>query len=405
MFLSGHEAIVGEVLDECFGGAARFFEGLGRRCGRGKEGGRQGCTPAALLLGLRYVDAPCGRYTVTPDGRVRFTSRRLCGLADVPRLLRERRLGEGALAQSHAGYFAHWHAMSTDPRNTAGKIRGKILRSVLGFCLLALRDDGALAPSASASGRAALAPNAMWVGMALHVLTDSYSPAHTVRGGAGAPAAERVPPARRRRHDRELPLRVRVHEAVKDLARRTGGVAHRTEPELLAALDAALAAQGAPGAAARAYARGHEKQLWRAYKAMEFEFECQRAVEAEVGARALRAAEARGGGGEDGGDIVAFQYYGAQSRLAHARLDLLSHARARPALYARMKAECCEFLRLWREAAAGRLGVRAYLREVLAFLVGGPFRMRAGLLARRTDTVAAAARSLLVALRRQPRGS
>ena len=58
MFLSGHEAIVAEVLRECFGG--RYFEDPPLRRHRG-------CSEAALVQGLRYVDAPCGRYTLN-DG-------------------------------------------------------------------------------------------------------------------------------------------------------------------------------------------------------------------------------------------------------------------------------------------------------------------------------------------------
>lgn len=400
MFLSGHEEIVAEVLREGFSG--RYFDTVGVQLQRFRS--FRNFTEASLVEGLRYVDAPCGHFKVLRDGRVRLTSRRVCGLSDWAMMLRESTFSEVQLFQFHKGYFAHLHSMTTDPRNTVGKIRAKVLRSVLGFCLLALFGDAALVPGSP--NKLALSLDAGYLGMALHVLTDSYSPAHTLR----APErGVRVPLVPARKQDRGFITQIAVHDAVKALARGLT-VQHRTEKAFLAALTEGLTLE-------LEYVRGREKQLWRAYKAMEFEYETIRAVESILGGPGKIDAAVAGDLGvsknvagpgspkpagprsqsEREGDVTSFQYYGVQSTLQHARLDLLSSVRARPLVYKRMKAECCEFLRMFRDAVASmeetgpsRQKVRGYLLRVLRFLVDGPFRIHRSRLGRRTDLVAAA---------------
>lgn len=163
MYTSGHEAILRDAL---------------KRLGSG-EAPEHGDVKL-LLKGLKYPDFPCGSYQLDAheldahrhDGHGRLGmsfKRKSCSLFQ---LLHDVTLRPNIFASafaSHNGYFSVWHSMTYDPQRTVGQITRDIIDQVLSFLLLAVSDD---------------TPERMrffWLGMALHVVMDAYSPAHVLR--------------------------------------------------------------------------------------------------------------------------------------------------------------------------------------------------------------------------------
>lgn len=124
-----------------------------------------------LKTGLKYPDFPCGKYELTPEGKLNF-KQKLCSLLRVvddisffPDIF-------SVSYSSHNGYFSLWHAMTFDPSQNDKQIQAEILNQILSFCKLSLVDDTLTAGSQ---------PNTFWLGMALHTIMDAYSPAHVLR--------------------------------------------------------------------------------------------------------------------------------------------------------------------------------------------------------------------------------
>jgi hypothetical protein len=131
-----------------------------------------------MLVGLKYPDFPCGKYKFD-NGRMKM-SKTLCGffkLMDdtvfIPNMF-------SMSYSSHNGYFSIWHAMTYNPKTN---ITDEIIDHIMAMCKLAILDDTLDSP----------APNAFWLGFALHSIMDSYSPAHLIREGTKIPVPKKEP--------------------------------------------------------------------------------------------------------------------------------------------------------------------------------------------------------------------
>ena len=125
-----------------------------------------------LRIGLEYPDFPCGKFSIAENDRVIF-QKKLCSVFKLMKNL----VGKGnrfsSSYSSHKGYYSIWHSMTYNPERSVGKITNDIIEQILALLDLAFMDDThpVLPPQSSF----------FWLGMALHVVMDSYSPAHVLR--------------------------------------------------------------------------------------------------------------------------------------------------------------------------------------------------------------------------------
>lgn len=322
------------------------------------------------MFGLKYVDTPCGKYEVL-KGKVYFTDRRLCSLTHLAHLYHEGLFGESKLFQYHKGFFAHLHAMSTDPENTVGKIRNKVVMSILGYSLLALYDNNVF------DANPKLNPNMMWVGMIMHTITDSYSPAHTIRDPKASFTLKDSFHDKKGMEPGKL-MRLRVHENIKSFAKGIS-IEYQTR-ELFVSKLHSMALDDEEFK----YITKQSKQLWNMYMIMEFEYETNQVVLKHV--KSLKTIRGATDALEHHGDIVAFQYYENQPPLMHSRFDLLRYAKKDMELYQRMKDECRDFLLMYKEVLQTH-DVDKFLKNVLKFLVTRPFRVHKNHMKKKTNKV------------------
>jgi hypothetical protein len=127
-----------------------------------------------IRTGLKFPDFPKGTYTEDEKtGKLMFTH----DLLSLARLGMEIIVNPDlykASFSSHNGIHSVWHAMSYDPKLTKNDIRNEIISDVLVCLKLAVQNDAVVG---SAFGK----PDFVWLGRALHTISDSYSPAHVVR--------------------------------------------------------------------------------------------------------------------------------------------------------------------------------------------------------------------------------
>jgi hypothetical protein len=129
----------------------------------------------AIKLGLRYPDFPCGLY-MFQDGRLVLT-KSLCSLIQTFKDVTNNFASSYA---SHNGYYSVWHSMTYSPERSVAKITRDIIDQVISFLWLCFVDEN--------TEESRPEPEYFWLGMALHIIMDSYSPAHTLRCSAGASA-------------------------------------------------------------------------------------------------------------------------------------------------------------------------------------------------------------------------
>jgi hypothetical protein len=157
MYTPGHVAILRDAMMRLRGGSRGFF-------GADRGARRRGWYE--LAKALSYPDFPCGRVQVLGDA-VLEERMEACGLLQLGAAMLLDRLSLGH--QSHNGFYSLWHAMTYDPDKPVENIARNICEYVLICCQLAHE-------------RRSL----FWLGFALHIVMDAYSPAHTLRIGEGA---------------------------------------------------------------------------------------------------------------------------------------------------------------------------------------------------------------------------
>ena len=197
MFIQGHIEIIQDILDNHL--PKGFFKFIDHPADKK--------TLKNLFIGLQYPDAPCGKYEVSSNNSILFKRAKICEITKLFKLFSGASYGESKIFQFHKGYFAHLHSMSTDPENTVLKIRNKIINSIIGYALLAVYDDTLLNDTDRQ-----IKPNLFWIGIILHMITDSYSPAHTIRN-------HNYTKVKSVEKDKALLERLEVHELIKTLAK------------------------------------------------------------------------------------------------------------------------------------------------------------------------------------------
>lgn len=184
MHLTGHKAILLEALarlsdDEARGLAALTSPPPAAAVAAAVDPRER--LAKVLLPGVYYPDLPCAKRTVR-GGRVRHTRMRLCSVRKlVGSVGLSTRLME--IYASHNGVMSYLHAMAPLPDARVRQVRDRVLAQTLVLFATALCDDTSdldLPPESRDSPR----PNPFWLGQALHVLMDSYSPAHTLRANS-----------------------------------------------------------------------------------------------------------------------------------------------------------------------------------------------------------------------------
>ena len=316
-----------------------------------------------LKKGIQYVDAPCGKFGIK-NNSVYVYRRRVCEITNLSKLFFENDFGESKIFQFHKGFFAHLHAMTTDPDNSVRKIRDKIIVSVLGYSLLAYYDGNIFDSDPK------VLPNAMWAGMVLHIITDSYSPAHTMR----SPKLKYNTMQAKNIIGNDKKMRLIVHETIKTIAK---------QPKLLGYDYFLDEVKSACPAASHVFIDHKAKQLYKIYEVFKFEYDTNRMVDTMI-SRWKNIPQYSGK--EVDGDIVAFQYYDEQPAILHMRLDQLQYTRNNKKLYERMIAECKQYMLLYKKVLMDG-DVTAYLDAVLRLMVDGTFRIHKRYLADKTNKI------------------
>lgn len=347
MFISGHIEIVKEVLDEYFDGD--YFAGLKNYKKVNKK---------LLLRGLEIVDLPCQKYKVDHINKsIILRKHNVCKVHKMLNLFHDMTTGENAIFQFHRGYFSHHHSMSTDPENSVLKIRNKIIMSVLGYCLLSVYDQTVFFEKPSFS------PNSIWIGYIMHILTDSYSPAHTIRLNSNKTKTF----SQAKTVDAKTSDKLYIHEKIKSLSKQRD-VIYETKKQFIEKLVSISEPRF------EKIINKNAKTYWKMYKVFKFDYDVNHLIEYWSNEIIRTQGLSSERNVENEYDIINFQHYSSQPFMSHFKYDFLDRVRRIPKMYMRMKKECFDFLVLYKTVLRTK-DIEAFLRGVLIFLLNGPFHI------------------------------
>lgn len=358
MYLLGHIEIINDVLSNNI--FDNFFKNKGNKFSK-----------INLIKGLQYVDFPCGKYKIK-DNKIIFQSRQICKLNNLFKLYLDKTQSESQIYQQHKGFFSHLHSMSTDPNNNMLKIRNRILISVLGYSLLALYDDNIFDENPK------IQLNTIWIGMIMHIITDSYSPAHTIRDKN----AHFYHIKSNNNDDDDKKIRLKVHEIIKLLARQEN-ILYKNSSIFIKSILSEIKKEEEEKEYTIDYIKNQKSQLYNIYKSFKFEYDTNRLVRKKEKSVDNTIGEL---GHEKNGDIIAFQYYEGQPLGLHSKLDFLSYVKNNKQLYKRMVDECTEYLILYKNVVETG-DVSLFLHKVLELLLEKTFHINNKYLQDKTDKI------------------
>lgn len=313
MFLSGHE----EILDDVFDKMPNDYFSLNKIY--------KFFNKDKILKGLIYVDLPCGVYELTKDKKnYIFHSKTLCSSIKILNILNDvPTRGNVNIFQYHRGHFAYLHSMTTDPENTNRKIRDKIITSIIGYALLAIYDDKIYDKN--------IYPNAMWIGFILHIITDSYSPSHTIRSNK----------LRYKIIDNTIHKELKTYENIKFLAKQN--IIYK-------------------------YSSFGNKKDYDTYKLLKFNYDINKIAESYK-IKSIKEPTIY-----TEGDIISFQYSLNQPLLMHQRLDLLFNIKNNKRMYKKMLDECRDLLIIYKEVLMTR-NIKKYIYDIQHLIINRVFKM------------------------------
>jgi hypothetical protein len=306
-----------------------------------------------LEIGLIYPDKPCGRYEIS-DLSIKF-NKKICEITKLLRMFDDKHFGESKVYQFHKGYFTHLHSMSTDSNNSVLKMRNKIIVSILGYSLLTIYDDTIF------SKNPVIKPNTFWLGIILHIITDSYSPAHTIRD-------PKIPTTKINLDtniDIDKQMRLDVHEIIKSLAKKS--IIFKDKDEFIITLAKEVKD-------AKDFINSQSRSLWKIYKVFKFEYDTNKLINRLLKNNKIDLLKTQNNNKNNYGDIISFQYYPEQSMLMHLRLDLLTYVKDNPRIYKRLINECLEVLKLYKEVLETK-DINKFILNMYQFIITRTFNI------------------------------
>lgn len=319
-----------------------------------------------LKKGSIYPDLPCGKYKIS-NNNILFTNYTLCKSSNILKLLYDVDYGEENIYQFHRGYFAHLHSMTTDPENNVLKIRNKIITSIIGYGLLAVYDNTLF------DEKPKISPNIFWIGLILHIITDSYSESHTIRNLK----AKYIKTKSKETNENKI-MRLKIHNLIKNIAKESDIYSKKNFiSKLLLELENNLDII--------TFIKKQKNILYKSYIIFKFEYNTIN----KVSKYCHNLDKKLSSGSNDKvkyGDIVAFQYSLNQPLLFHQKLDLIDNILKNKIMYNKMIYECVYLLKIYKIFLEDN-NVKKFIKNILELTLNRTFKINIKYLKDKTDKI------------------
>lgn len=173
MYIPGHLQLLGEALDLLSVADQQYLFNIPHDH---FDAVRQSSNTAeaALYDGVIFPDIPCAKRSLTKGLAIQHDKLKSCNHRKLVSVSANKFSERYA---THKGALSSYHSMAPLTSVSVQSVRDDTVKLILVLLATSLMDD----TTASSSKGERL--NIYWLGIALHVLMDSYSPAHTLRNG------------------------------------------------------------------------------------------------------------------------------------------------------------------------------------------------------------------------------
>lgn len=334
MYLSGHDTIMNDILDDLTPQEKALIGG------------------EALRRGLYYPDLPCGKYDI--DGKHVFMAKKTtCNLWNLIKLYDPKNNEFYEIFQSHKGILAYLHSMTPNPSFTVKDVRDSIVMQICGFFLLAVYDRNLYKKQPE------VLPDPFWLGALLHIVMDSYSPAHAIRSN---PKKITIPP--RSPYTPSRLMRKRIRDTILDAIRTEVKTSKIDNQETFIER---LRVAFQHDQTALSFIDRHNDQLYTSFLNFTFDTQLMRKTKKNIKVHDLSHDK------PNKYDIKNFMYYNNQFNFYHQRKDFLYTITRDKHLYSKMVKECSYIVQLYLKALTSN-GFDV-LQTLYDFLLSGPYRI------------------------------
>jgi hypothetical protein len=344
MYLTGHKEILKDVLATF----RYYFSGLRF----------PNVNPRMLFKGMSYPDIPCGKYEIRDNDHVVMSKKQTCNIIKLYKVIGDFHQFK-EIFQSHRGVYSFLHAMTINPATKVKDIVSTISTHATAYMFMSIYDNNYFDTSKGPS------PNIFWVGVVMHIITDSYSQSHTMRL-----VDRRI----------TLPVRDKTVPFVKFMMRLNKILFKALDRKVLYTkeeLERILLQKYKTDATVKLYVNTKMKEIYKAYRMYMFEKQTIEVTQKLVGQSPEPASDRKLY------DIYNFQFYNNQSSMYHKRKDMLTQIKKYPQLYERMHNECREILRMYKECLTNIAAqphdhiniTKTFLTNVYHYLLNNTFRV------------------------------
>lgn len=370
MYINGHTSILDEVID-LLDNQNIYFDNTIRD---------DKVKYSKLRKGMIYPDLPCGKYELINDKNDIFSIMKKKTVCSITRL--HKIMGHldnlKEIFHSHRGINAFLHSMSYNPKLKASNIRDTILSNIMAYAMLSIYDkdyykDNIIEPS----------PSIFWIGIILHIITDSYSQSHTIRLEKTTTDVK----TERLSWDPYVKFRMLLWELIFKYANDSKKHIIDNETDL----QEVLLKKFQKNSIEYNYIKRKKQRLFKAYKMFLFNIQTQNIVKNFVKINPNDDISTS----YHKYDIINFQYYNNQPSSYHKKRDLIYHVKKFPDLYEKMLNECKTVLLLYKEClqqiknnpSKHQVISKKFIKKLIKYLSSNTFRMTKQHLNNKTGTI------------------
>lgn len=317
MYIYGHEEILDIILDKYL---TKYFDD--------KMSKYKHVNIRKLKKGLIYPDLPCGKYEIRQNQDVVMVKNKTCSMLKLYKVIGDvYRLKE--IFQSHRGIDAFLHAMSYDPSLKVKDVIKVIMSNISAFALLSIYDKqyydfpkNNVYPD----------PNIFWIGMILHIVTDSYSQSHTIR----VREKETIYPKKDNMKE-YVDFKMKLNKSFFIKISKETRITTKEE------LQQALIEHFKSRPHFKMFVANNLDDIFKSYKMHMFRQQTTSKIQKYFQVKSKLVSDTKDY------DIINFQYYNNQDSIYHKKYDLMTKVKSNTDMYERMLSECALILLMYKQ--------------------------------------------------------
>jgi len=315
-----------------------------------------------LYKGMIFPDLACTKLKVDKrKSSVLLTQQEYCWVFKLIKIIHGKYYGFSTIYQFQRGLLSILHSMGNSIDVPLKTTRDMILNMILGFLVATVKGDHGVPPK-----------SAFWIGVILHMITDSYPRGHTIRHMFHAKPLEKV--GERLKDGKTKITRKRINKVLVEMVKKEPGIKSLVyvKTHLINALEGTSVWNDV-----EYYLDTRMKSIYHSYLILHF------IQHTKKNAKLIKA---RYHLGADTGiyesqtpkpyDLRYFQCYDYQEGIFHKKHDMFRDVKDKPIYQKRILPEVTMVLQLYHLFLENKINEQAFITTTYTYIATHTFRVR-----------------------------